>query len=244
MDVRQEAYVTMEELLEESAESEELDKVLDRLQLVAEEWLPNGWRNWKVVNWSKEEVFGKEMDPQVLNKVRFALPTVAIAKAFNPTAQDLPEKVYRDYKVEMLNMAFCRALIMSPPAVVNKIKGSAAQAEIFLHALKPLKEHFISRKQAADLLRGEEESEDEEDRVRDGKRKASSSEGPVSKRSKFSILEERMENMFQVLLDKIEGKRMPEDSSDSDSEESEDLEEPEGFGRTGRTGSGQAFGKI
>lgn len=162
MIVPAESFVTMEELLEESAATEDQDKILDRLKLSAEEWLPEGWRSWKVVDLSKEEIFGQVVDPQVLNKLRFALPTVAIAKAFNPSIQDLPERQYRDFKVEMLNWGFCRALIMSPPAVVNKVKGSVSQAELFLHALKPLKEHFISRKQAADFLRPSEEEDSSE----------------------------------------------------------------------------------
>ncbi|XP_044580459.1 uncharacterized protein LOC123267486 [Cotesia glomerata] len=226
MEVPQSAFVTMEELVEEAAVTEEQDKVLDRLKLAAEEWLPTGWRNWKVVNLSKEEIFGDELDPQVLNKLRFALPTVAIARAFNPSTQDLPEKQYRDFKVEMLNWAFCRALIMSPPAVVNKIKGSASQAEIFLHALKPLKDQFISRKQAADLLRPEEETSEEEQNENEpldgaaGKRRIPMPNNPA-KRSRIAQLEERMENMFHVLLDKIENKNAENEWSVGSSEESD-----------------------
>lgn len=228
MNVPGSAFVTMEELIEESAETEEQDKILDRLKLAAEEWLPEGWRNWKVVNLSKEEVFGDSLDPQVLNKLRFALPTTAIARAFNPSIEDLPEKQYRDFKVEMLNWAFCRALIMSPPAIVNKIKGSASQAEVFLHALKPLKEFFVSRKQAADLLKptisSSEEEQDENDPPNDltGKRKGSDLQGNPSKRSRISMVEERMENMFQVLLDKIENRNAENEWSDGSADDSDD----------------------
>lgn len=126
---------------------------------------------------SKDEVFENETDPQFLNKVRFALPTVEIVISFNPVIREVLEKLYRDFKVEMLNWAFCRASIMSPPAVVSKIKGSAAQAELFLHALKPLKERFISRKQEVKLLGGDEEvSEKDENEVPGAKKKASTPE--------------------------------------------------------------------
>lgn len=76
-----------------------------------------------------------------------------IARTFHPAIVSLPEKQYCDFKVQMLEWDFCRALIISLPSIVNKIKGSVGQAQIFLEAIKPSKNLFISRKQAARDLR-------------------------------------------------------------------------------------------
>lgn len=149
------AFITLADLLEESADTEKQDRILDRIKLLPQESLPDGWTNWKTVDLTRENLFGDEqaVDPQVLNKIRFALPTVGIAKAFNPSANDWTKNQYRDYKVEMLNWAFCRALIMSPPAITNRLKGSAGQADLFLHAIKPIKHLFVPRIQAVEDLR-------------------------------------------------------------------------------------------
>lgn len=146
---REPDWMTMEELLEVAADTEEKDKVLDRIKLLAQESLLVGWLNWKTLDLSRETLFGNEpdVDPQILNKLRFALPTAGLAQAFNPSsAIDLPEKQYRDFKVSMLNWSFCRALIMSPPMLVNKLKRSVSQAKIFLHAIRPVKLVFRANK--------------------------------------------------------------------------------------------------
>ncbi|KAL4718633.1 hypothetical protein ACJJTC_002347, partial [Scirpophaga incertulas] len=46
--------------------------------------------NWKVLRTSKEDILRDRYDPQVLNKLRFALPTTAIAKAFDPEWEQSP----------------------------------------------------------------------------------------------------------------------------------------------------------
>lgn len=171
MNVQESAFLTMEELVEEAAETEERDKILNGLKMSAQE--------------------------------------------------------YRDYKVEMLDWAFCWALIMSPPAVTNKIKGSASQAEIFIQALRPIKDQFVSRKQAAALLKPAEESsgsETDENESPGDKRGAKSLPGieRPPKRSKVLILEEKMENMFQVMLNKIEKRKGRDRSGCSESKDSYD----------------------
>lgn len=40
------SWSTMEELVEESAPTEEEDRILDRLKLLAQESLLEGWKNW------------------------------------------------------------------------------------------------------------------------------------------------------------------------------------------------------
>lgn len=59
------------------------------------------------------------------------------------------------------------------------------------------------------------------------KRKAGVLLNRRTKRSKLAVLEEKMENMFQVLLDKIEDKKAIGESSNSDSEQSSEGSVPE-----------------
>ncbi|CAH0560607.1 unnamed protein product [Brassicogethes aeneus] len=74
----------------------------DKLKELAQEHLPEGWTEWKVSQLSKEQLLGSSVDPLILNKIRFALPTVGVVKAFIPEADHLSEKTYRDIKVSML----------------------------------------------------------------------------------------------------------------------------------------------
>ncbi|XP_044577014.1 uncharacterized protein LOC123260124 [Cotesia glomerata] len=216
-------WTTMEELLEVAAETVEGDKVLDRIKLLTHESLPIGWQNWKTLDLSKESLFGseQEVNPQILNKLRYALPTVGLAQAFNPGTVDLPEKQYRDLNVSMLNWSFCRALIMSPPALVNKLKGSLGQAEIFLHAVEPVKPLCISRLQAAEKLKQQTQSED----LRGTKRLSEETDSHSDlKRSKIAALQDQMNYMFEIVLGKIQKveqrikKRGREESSEEEEE--------------------------
>ncbi|CAH0397216.1 unnamed protein product [Chilo suppressalis] len=129
------SYVTLGELLEDIGESYRDTVILERIKLLAQEQLPEGWTTWKVAQHSKEDIFGDSVDPQVLNKLRFALPTDLLAKAFDPDMSHLSEKGFRDIKVKLLDWAFTRVLLLSPPSICNKIRGSAAATELFNRAV-------------------------------------------------------------------------------------------------------------
>lgn len=82
-----------------------------------------------------------QVSRRVLNKVVFALPTVGIARAFHPDAHHLSEKGYREIRLKLLDWAFTRALILSPPAISNRVRDSAVRSELFkqsVEALRPL----------------------------------------------------------------------------------------------------------
>lgn len=175
-----------------------------------------------------ENLFGSELqvDPQILNKLRFALPTVGIAKAFNPSATDLPDKQYRDYKVNMLRWSFCRGLIISPPSLLNKLNGSAAQAEIFLHAVAPIKHLCVSCKFAAEELRPYHE-EDKESQLNETRRPiVDSSCGQKTRWKKIQVrcYGRSDEQMFNIILEKIdrlkENRGVGEEEGSSKEEES------------------------
>lgn len=119
---------TLEELIGLQAETPEEEQILQRLKTLAAAHLPEGWKKWSAVQFSREELLGSELDPQILNKVRFALPTVGIARAFTPNATNLPERPYRDMKVKMLSWPFCVGLIIGPPALAARVRGSAVKS--------------------------------------------------------------------------------------------------------------------
>ncbi|KAL4720276.1 hypothetical protein ACJJTC_001383 [Scirpophaga incertulas] len=215
------SVVSLGELLQISAESEREDEILERLKLLAQESLPEGWTDWTARRASKEDIFGESLDPQLLNKLRFALPTVGIAKAFNPDAEHLSEKCYRDIKVKMLDWEFTRALIISPPSVANKVRGSAAQAELFIRAIEALRPSLIARPEADRILSGVDS-----DSERRARKRSSSSSSFNPKRSKVDELEQKMDNMFSVLMEKIESlqsdnRSMQDEMSDPDDSDKE-----------------------
>lgn len=190
-------FTSLGELLEETGDTEADSKILERIKLLAQELLPEGWPSWKVTRLSRDEVFGTPIDPQVLNKLRFALPTDELARAFDPETVRLSEKGFRDLKVKMLDWAFARALITSPPSICNRIRGSAAATEIFNQAVKS--GMAMSRREADRALSLDRDSEGDVSR----KRRSSTFHGPNPKKSKVEMLEQRMESMFSTIMDRI-----------------------------------------
>ncbi|CAH2014553.1 unnamed protein product [Acanthoscelides obtectus] len=115
-------FVTLGELWSSHVEMEEEDEaIFSRIKVLIENHLPDGWRDWKVIDWKKEDLFGKKIDHKVLNKIRFALPTLELVKAFYPEATSVGEKTYRNIKLRLLNWNLCRALIMSPRQVACQL---------------------------------------------------------------------------------------------------------------------------
>ncbi|KAJ2943381.1 hypothetical protein O0L34_g12191 [Tuta absoluta] len=199
--------VALGDLLNEQAQTEQDNEILDRLKLLAQENLPEGWQDWKVLRASKAEVVGGHVDPQLLNKLRFAFPTVELARAFDPETDRLSEKGFRQIKLKLLDWDFARALVMGPPALANRIRGSAAQTEIFNKAVGALKPLLVSRVEADRLLSGREESEEEEKSERRDKRSCSASSDRSVKRTKLEErVERQMKEMFSVMLEKIDQK--------------------------------------
>ncbi|CAG5035086.1 unnamed protein product [Parnassius apollo] len=89
---------TIGELYNDTSEHDD-NGVLERLIQLVKNNFPEGWREWKVARQSKEDTVGANPDPQLLNKLRYALPTIGIATL-------LSERPYHDYKVKMLDWAF------------------------------------------------------------------------------------------------------------------------------------------
>lgn len=81
--------VTLGDLLEERGATEADDIILSRLKVLAQENLPDGWIKWEASRASREEIFGDKIDAAVLNKLTFALPTLGLARAFDPDRRPL-----------------------------------------------------------------------------------------------------------------------------------------------------------
>lgn len=126
--------------------------IFQKITSLADSHLPDRWKQWKVFQFSKEELLGKEGDPQVLNKIRFVLPTVGVTQAFNKNAAHISEKGYRELKIKMLNWSFCIGLIIRPTSLAARIRGSAVQNELVMASLDALKPLLIGQKEAARQL--------------------------------------------------------------------------------------------
>ncbi|KAH9630937.1 hypothetical protein HF086_016820 [Spodoptera exigua] len=116
-------YTTLVELLDENGETQQYEAILERVKIFAHWDLRVGTR-WEVINASKEEIFEEKPEPNVLNKPVFALPTVGLVRAFDPEAEHLSEKEYREIRFKLLDWVFNRALILGPPLKANRIRLS------------------------------------------------------------------------------------------------------------------------
>ncbi|KAH9630001.1 hypothetical protein HF086_001471 [Spodoptera exigua] len=207
-------YTTLGELLVENAETQQDGAILERIKILAQESLPKGWTQWEVINASKEEIFGEKPEPNVLNKLVFALPTVGLVRAFDPEADHLSEKGYRDIRFKLLDWAFTRALILGPPSIANRIRGSAARTELFKQSVDGLRPLLHTRYEANKILSGSlSESEKSNrkrrscssvfDRSQSQKRRRISPVASTSQDSRIECLEKKMGSMFALLLERI-----------------------------------------
>lgn len=116
---------------------------------------------------TKEELFGDKVEPHVMNKLMFALPTVGLARTFDLEADHLSEKGYRDIKLKLIDWAYARALIHGPPAIANKVRGSAIRTELFKRSVDSLRPLLHTRVEANLILSGERSESEETSRKRD-----------------------------------------------------------------------------
>lgn len=148
-------FITLGELFSRKCDDED-EELFDKVKSIIEKSLPIGWRDWKVIDWSKEELLGKKIDHKVLNKIRFAIPSMDLAQAFFPEAKTIGEKSYKNMKLKLLDWDICRALISNPTQVAAKLRGSSAQAELFKRAVDTIRASVYSREQISDALTTDE----------------------------------------------------------------------------------------
>ncbi|KAF9420537.1 hypothetical protein HW555_003287 [Spodoptera exigua] len=207
-------FTTLGELLDENAETQQDEAILERIKILAQESLP---------------------------KV-FALPTVGLVRAFDPEADHLSEKGYREIRFKLLDWAFTRALILGPPSIANRIRGSAARTELFKQSVDGLRPLLHTRYEANKILSGSlSESEKSNrkrrscssvfDRSQSQKRRRISPVASTSQDSRIECLEKKMDSMFALLLEKIDTHHQQQTNlaqtrePDSDKENYSDSEE-------------------
>ncbi|KAG6457275.1 hypothetical protein O3G_MSEX010213 [Manduca sexta] len=93
--------VTLGELFHRDCEEDD-EELLSKIKVIIENSLPEGWREWEVVDWSKEDLLGSKMDYKVFNKIRFAIPSIELVQAFYPEADTIGEKSYKTMKIKLL----------------------------------------------------------------------------------------------------------------------------------------------
>nr|CAI5842038.1 unnamed protein product [Callosobruchus analis] len=174
-------------------------RILNRIKLLAAQHLPEGWKNWKVAITDKTSLFVDGIEPQVINKLRFALPTVGLAKAFNPEAKSLSEKTYREMKLRMLNWPFCIGLVIGPPALASKIRGAELKHELVMSSLESVKPLLVSRVEASRQL-AEDTSDTESTSTNGTKAVRGKKEGRLDR---LEQSQEELKMMMQSFLDRF-----------------------------------------
>ncbi|XP_050302618.1 uncharacterized protein LOC126740581 [Anthonomus grandis grandis] len=146
--------VSLKSLMDRKADSPADDTILSRIKRLVTTHLPTSCLNWRVHVLSKEEILGEEPDPQILNKIRFALPTVELARAFAPDCTSLSERAYRDIKMKMLNWPLCVGLIIGPSSLVIRIRGTSTSIDLMMASIAEIKPVLLSREEASRELAG------------------------------------------------------------------------------------------
>lgn len=221
------AFVTLGELADVPVDEAEDNELLQEIVNLVDRTYPEGWRNWKVVDLSREDIGS---DSVTLNKLRYALPTFELIKTMDPETEYISEKSFKKLKSKLLDFAFTRALIIYPVSLGTRIRGSAAQYEIFNSAIESVKDRILSREAVNRLLKGEEvevkrkrrSTSIESDRIK--ARRLDTTENTVAELSKRTtnielLLQQILENQSSANSrqqnfseDEVEGGDTPSDS--------------------------------
>ncbi|KAI5631679.1 hypothetical protein NE865_15605 [Phthorimaea operculella] len=121
------------------------------VELVGEHY-SDDWETWIVNDLPYEELFGESIDPEVEKKLRFALPSMDLLRAWNPSAKQVTERVFRDIRRRLLDWPFGRTLIFAPQNIMAKIHDSSMSYNYFMDVVAKLKPSIISRKELSAAL--------------------------------------------------------------------------------------------
>lgn len=111
---------SMGELAQMVPDEDEKEAFLAIIQSIRANY-PEEWEEWKVVDYSYEDLFGRELSPKVDAKLRFGIPTTELVRAFNCDAKGLSERTYRQIRRIILRWPLGRAILYSPHSIVEKI---------------------------------------------------------------------------------------------------------------------------
>lgn len=174
---------------------------------IMDEYYPSDWRNWIVNVTTYEDLFGEKISSDLECRLRFAIPTVALALAYstNPT---LSERRYRSIKRILISWPLGRALIYAPLSITAKIHPAEAYSR-FDNTVYELKKHLISRQEATKNLNlSSAENDETEDRASSSNstlKRSHSPDPPVNaKEPKMSDYIAQQNKMFEKLCDMIQ----------------------------------------
>lgn len=133
--------------------SDKEEKFFHNIVAVLDELYPSDWRGWVVERLEYKDLFGETISPDLECRLRFAIPTTRLAKAYSSDL-NLSERRYKHIKRTMLRWPLGRALIYAPLFITSKIHPTPSHSK-FLDTLDSLKTLFISRHEASKILRTE-----------------------------------------------------------------------------------------
>ncbi|CAG4981286.1 unnamed protein product [Parnassius apollo] len=213
---------TLESLLGWETNDPEDNIVLKRIIKLIDGHLPLGWKEWKIRVLDKGDLLGNEFDPQILNKVRFAIPTVGLARAFSPECTSLKEKTYRDnIKLKLLKWPLCVGLIIHLMSLAARVRGSAVRNELIIASISDMRPLLKSREEANRELAAQSEQSEDEISVPSTRTSSSRSKEP-SRLDKLEQGQRKLENMLEQFIKSFQ----PEDHSYSGSEKVSTSPEP------------------
>lgn len=111
----------------------------DRVKSLIRNKLPPGWRDW-AVNSLPPPTAGLDR-----NRLRFALPSVDLALAWNPECKSISERDYKAMKVSLLSWNVGQALISHPTEFAAEFRPSRDCYVDFVENIKVLKPLILSR---------------------------------------------------------------------------------------------------
>lgn len=183
---------------------EEDKNFYDNVVRTIEDFYPDDWKTWVVNDISFEDLFGGNEAPSDLEcRLRFALPTVNLAKAHSPE-NNLSERRYKRFKRTMLKWPLGRALIYAPLTLMSKVHPVRAYNK-FLDTVNMIKVYLVSRHEASKALRSET-ADDEVASISSRVSKRSHSPDPPanSKEPKLSEFFEKQNIMMEKLCRMIQ----------------------------------------
>ncbi|KAI5644769.1 hypothetical protein NE865_03115 [Phthorimaea operculella] len=147
------ARTTMGKLADWSPPPEEANFYRNIVQLIDVVY-PKDWREWVVNELEYEDLFGESISPDVECRLRFALPTVALARAYEDQNDNPPlsERRYKHIKRMLLSWPLGRALIYAPLSIMAKIHPVEAYNK-FGDTIAAIKNSLISRQEAVKVLK-------------------------------------------------------------------------------------------
>ncbi|KAI8428780.1 hypothetical protein MSG28_007454 [Choristoneura fumiferana] len=167
--------------------------ILSRLTRLISAHLPDGWQEWRVHTYSKEDLLGNELDSST--------------------------RAYRDIKLKLLEWPLCVGLIIGPASLAARIRGSAVQNELVVAALADIKPLLICREEANRELSADTEDNGS---VTHSSRRSNSSVRVSKRQDRLSRLEENhmvLKEMLESFMKKFE---TPFDSQENSACESTD----------------------